>query len=66
MKKKEKIGLALLAGAALAAGIVYLFTSNRGKGIRKNVLLKGRKVVETLQELAKDLKCKEEKAEAVS
>ena len=66
MKKKEKIGLALLAGAALAAGIVYLFASNRGKGIRKNVLLKGRQVVETLQELAKDLKCKEEKEEAVS
>lgn len=66
MKKKEKIALALFAGATLAAGLVYLFTSNKGRGIRKNVLQMGGHIIDELQGLAKRLECKEDKAEAVS
>ena len=66
MKKKEKIALALVAGAALTAGLVYLFTSNKGSGMRKNFILKGKQIVGEIQGLAKELRCKEEKAEPVS
>ena len=54
MKKNEKMALALFAGATLAAGIIYLFTSKRGGTIRKNVLIKGRQIVDELQDEQRD------------
>ena len=65
MKKKEKIALALFAGVALTAGLVYLFTSNKRSGM-KNVIFKGGRKFEELRGFAKGLQCKKEKEEAVS
>ena len=66
MKKKEKIAIMLVAGAAISAGLVYFFTSNEGRKIRKKVMEKGKQIVDELKDTAEKLKCREEKSEAVS
>jgi hypothetical protein len=65
MKKKEKIALALVAGVAVSAALVYLFTSAKGTEIRKKAVQRGRQLLDELQ-LVKAMKCKDEKMEAVS
>ncbi|MGZ5190589.1 MAG: YtxH domain-containing protein [Flavisolibacter sp.] len=65
MKKKEKIALALVAGLAVGAAVLYLFTSAKGRDIRKKAVQRGRQLLDEFP-LVKDLNCKEEKKEAVS
>ena len=64
MKKKEKIAIALVAGLAFSAAVVYIFTSGKGTDLRKKVVQRGRQLIDEFQ-LVKDLNCKKEKSEAV-
>ena len=65
MKKKEKITLALVAGLALSAVVVYLFTSDKGREFRKKAVQRGRELLDEL-ELIKDVNCTDETKETVS
>ena len=65
MKKKEKITLTLVAGLALSAAVVYLFTSDKGREFRKKAVQRGRELLDEL-ELIKDVNCNDETKETVS
>lgn len=51
MEKKEKNILSLIAGAAIGAGLTYLFTTKKGQEIRG----KAKKTATDISNAAKDL-----------
>ena len=65
MKKKEKVAIAVLAGLAVSAAVVYLFTSEKGNEIRKKAVKRGKELLDEF-ELIKQMNCKEHAKEAVA